>query len=328
MATLHRRRHNLVYGTLGASLTSGGTSITFAAALKEGGSGGTNITTLGTDEYLPLTIEDEVVYLTAYTSGATSGTISRGQEGTTAAAHNNGVAFANTETKRDGGWLDPIVNRLDAANANDDEFLTGTLDGAWTRVDYSNAGAVTWTPGGGLLSAKHDGGDAAQGLHALMRSMSGLSSPVTIQTAVRLFGGVPTGVLMMGLIFANGTTAGSGAQVVLEVHLSPPSSSAGLNVALRSWTGYNAFNADLTGSPVAFNWAAGFIHLRLTWVSANTWRGELSGDGRSWIKFSHDSSTADSSSTMTPTQMGVFLSGYGSGATKAATFTFDHFRVS
>lgn len=103
MATTYRRRHNLVSTTLGAALATGATSITFAAALKEGGTGGSNIATLGTDEYLPLTIDNEVVYLTAYTSGATSGTIVRAQEGTVdpGADHANGTAVKNAPTKRD-----------------------------------------------------------------------------------------------------------------------------------------------------------------------------------------------------------------------------------
>jgi hypothetical protein len=100
MATTFRRRHNLLSNTLGAALTTGSTSITFGSALQEGGS---NIATLGTDEYLPLTIESEVVYLTAYTAGATSGTVVRARENTVdpGVSHANGTAVKNAPTKRD-----------------------------------------------------------------------------------------------------------------------------------------------------------------------------------------------------------------------------------
>lgn len=100
MATTFRRRHNLLSNTLGAALATGATSITFGSALQEGGS---NIATLGTDEYLPLTIESEIVYLTAYTAGATTGTVARAKESTVdpGVDHPNGAAVKNTPTKVD-----------------------------------------------------------------------------------------------------------------------------------------------------------------------------------------------------------------------------------
>lgn len=90
MAELYRKRYNGVDGVTlaGGGLTNSATSITFSAALQ---SMGANIATLATDEYLPLVIENEIVYLTAYTAAATTGTISRGKEGTTGAAHSAGV---------------------------------------------------------------------------------------------------------------------------------------------------------------------------------------------------------------------------------------------
>lgn len=98
MANEKRRRHNLLSGTLGASLTNVATSVTFTAALQEYGA---NIATLTSAEHLALVIDSEIVYLTAYTAGATSGTIARGQEGSTAAAHANGASFGCRPTKRD-----------------------------------------------------------------------------------------------------------------------------------------------------------------------------------------------------------------------------------
>lgn len=98
MANEKRRRHNLLSGTLGAQLTSGATTITFAAALQEFG---TNIATLASDEHLALIIESEIVYLTAYTAGATTGTVARGQEGSTDATHANATAWEHGPTKRD-----------------------------------------------------------------------------------------------------------------------------------------------------------------------------------------------------------------------------------
>jgi microcystin-dependent protein len=98
-----RLRYNNSGGVLGAALTAGATTITFAAAPP--------FATLAGTDYIPLCLDPagsalpnpsfEIAYLTAYTLGATSGTITRGQEGTTGKAHNNGAAWAQAPTAAD-----------------------------------------------------------------------------------------------------------------------------------------------------------------------------------------------------------------------------------
>lgn len=95
-----RLRYNLLETTLGAQLNAAATSITFAAKLTAADG---DIPTIASPDYLPLTIGDEVVYLTAYTSEATTGTISRGEEGTTDATHSSGAAVENNPTALDFG---------------------------------------------------------------------------------------------------------------------------------------------------------------------------------------------------------------------------------
>lgn len=80
---------------LGASLTNVATAVDFNAALKHGG--GIAVPTIVAPEYIPLSIVDpttlavaEVVWLTAYVAGATTGTIVRGKEGTAGVAHTSG----------------------------------------------------------------------------------------------------------------------------------------------------------------------------------------------------------------------------------------------
>lgn len=85
MADENRVRKDFESGTLGAQLTAGGTTITFGAA--------PGFATLAADEHIPLIIGTEIVYLTAYTSGATTGTVARGQEGTSDVTHTNGSAW-------------------------------------------------------------------------------------------------------------------------------------------------------------------------------------------------------------------------------------------
>lgn len=82
-----RLRYDGLSTTLGADLT--GTSISFATPLTH--AGGTAVPTIGAGNYIPLSIMTsagrlaEIVYLTAYTAGATTGTVIRGQEGTSSA---------------------------------------------------------------------------------------------------------------------------------------------------------------------------------------------------------------------------------------------------
>lgn len=102
-----RLRYNGLRGTLGGSLTNSATSVTFGAALSY--NNGTAVPTITGSDYIPLTILDssgnlsEVVNLTAYTSGATTGTIARGQEGTSGVSHASGDKWVQGATVRDIG---------------------------------------------------------------------------------------------------------------------------------------------------------------------------------------------------------------------------------
>lgn len=94
-----RLRYTLVATTLGAGIDDDDTAVTFAGKLTgvEG-----DVPTISSPDYLPLLIGDpaspggcEVAYLTDYTTGATAGTILRGQGGSTAQAHASGVRVVN-----------------------------------------------------------------------------------------------------------------------------------------------------------------------------------------------------------------------------------------
>jgi hypothetical protein len=90
-----RLRYDNAVGTLGGSLTAGATSITFASA--------PSFATLTGSDYIPLVLDPasgiapntnyEVVHLTAFTAGATTGTIARGQDGSSAQTHANGATW-------------------------------------------------------------------------------------------------------------------------------------------------------------------------------------------------------------------------------------------
>lgn len=104
-----RLRYNGLTTELGSSLSSGATSVSFASPLTH--SGGVSVPTVSGSDYVPLSLLDgdgrvaEIVYLTAYTSGATSGTVTRGREGTTGVAHASGAVVLNAPTVGDFGGL-------------------------------------------------------------------------------------------------------------------------------------------------------------------------------------------------------------------------------
>lgn len=88
---MSRLRYNNQYGQLGADPGSTGTSITFSVA--------PDFATITGSDYIPLTLDPgkstfEIVYLTAYTQGQTTGTITRAAEDAThwpAVAHPSGT---------------------------------------------------------------------------------------------------------------------------------------------------------------------------------------------------------------------------------------------
>lgn len=85
MANELRVRGNLVSGTLSSSLTNVATSMS-AAGLA-------NLPVVDATNHAVIVIENEIVYVTAHTAGATTATIARQKDNTTAAAHNSGVAW-------------------------------------------------------------------------------------------------------------------------------------------------------------------------------------------------------------------------------------------
>lgn len=92
MATTYPKRYNFQTGTGSVS----GTTITFDAA--------PSFATLSTDEYIPITFvhatpaSSEIVYLTAYTSGATTGTVVRAREGTSEGTWNAASTWEHAPT--------------------------------------------------------------------------------------------------------------------------------------------------------------------------------------------------------------------------------------
>lgn len=97
---MSRLRYNNLVAALDGALDDSDDTITLAAALSYAGG---NVPTLGAGDYLALSIDDEIVYLTDYTEADTDGSIARGQEGTAAAAHDDGAVVTHGPTTADFG---------------------------------------------------------------------------------------------------------------------------------------------------------------------------------------------------------------------------------
>lgn len=162
MAPVVRVRFNNLAGKLGGSLTATSTTITFAGPLTYDGA--IAVPTIAAPDYIPLTLEPgsgnfEVVWLTAYTQAATTGTILRGVEGAPV-GHANGVSFAHAQTVMDfavnqpgiympPGWNQNWAAKLQGAPASKPVVAcvgTSIINGSWASSLYSKG----WS---GLLRA-------------------------------------------------------------------------------------------------------------------------------------------------------------------------------
>lgn len=320
MATTYRLRYNLLYGTLGAALTNADTAITFAAALKEGGPSGTNIATLGVDEYLPLTIDDEVVYLTAYTSGATTGTITRGNEGTVAAAHANGANFVSAPSKLDipAGWLDRGVfaastpyRRGDIFTYGSHRFLVVSPFTSGSTFNPSQAvpldaltvdNPATWTTAT-AEDQEFDGTGSALPSGWSWFNQGTATSQLDYGALTLSFDPAATGIILHGVVRA--VPAASTWTMTAKLGLGAMKATRGVGIILREsataksvlfgtsddfdlrlmpWTSDTAAGTDLTtASPTRISSLPSYYRLRRN--SATSWDTEWSPDGVAWFKF-------------------------------------------
>jgi len=250
----------------------------------------------------------EIVWITVHTAGATTATIQRAQEGTSARNHDRDTPWIHAATAADYGTgvgRDRAWQKATAASTLDDEFNDSSLDPAWVRYDTAAVGAtpVVWTEGADVLSVVHQGSasDNAGPAHCLLRPIGALTSPMTIEGAFRMMRRYATNYQMWGLIMTDGVAQSSKAVWVM------PFGNTGIGASNQLST--RVFARLDGGEAAAYgntNWEliGGAWYQRLRWSAANTFQTEYSCDGVSWYRFP----TADISFTMTPTHVGVGLS--------------------
>lgn len=194
-----RLRYNGLSGALGGSgLTSSATSITFAAALTH--SNGTNVPTIVAPDYIPVSILDgtghlsEVVWLTAYTAGATTGTGTRGKDGTTGVSHSSGDKLVQGPLVADPGGWSPFIDDALGSTAGFKTALSGTwsiVGGVLNQSSTAAAfGAITYDtvlghPRAAEVEMNYTGGTGADRQMGIYISSSNVSSgnlSVTLQS--------------------------------------------------------------------------------------------------------------------------------------------------
>lgn len=320
-----RLHYNLVRSALDGAIDDTVTTFDITAPLREGGNLGALIPDVSGGNVLAIRVDDEIMHVTAYTSGSsTITTVSRGEDDTVPAAHSDAAVVKHVIAKADVvalGVRDRLWLPGDDPYGLDDEFNDSSLDAAWTRVDRSgNSAGLTWTEDADVLSLLHNSGtDNSSELHVLLKSLGGLSAPVTIETATRVFAPYATNYTMTGLCLADGTTYGAGKQIITMPFAYSGIAGPG-RLSVRSYTGFDTgitvfgdADYDVGGGTPLFQ--------RLKWTAANTFEAWFSPDGVSWLRFPNSTQ----SYTMTPTHFGLLHSHWGS-ALRSVT-TFDYVRV-
>lgn len=308
---MSRRRLNGISTTLGSSLTSSATSITFAAALTY--NGGTNVPTLSGSDYIVLSILNtsgnviEIVYLTAYTAAGTSGTIVRGREGTTGAAHASG---------------DPVISGptvVDISDPSPPPRVPGTQDDEFdslSSVSWSNGptAPTTWDINStiankGYLRANGSGGSFVSVLQAIPGSYP-FTAIMRVNSNRR--GGSNLG---LGLVLGPATPTTSSKILWLG-----PNYNGGSQVWQR--LSYNSWStSSFVGATTcnAFNNWDGAMWIKLVATSATSLALYLSVDGDIWTLVESGLNPG-----FTPGVMGVGMSENGTADLEGAV---DFFRV-
>jgi hypothetical protein len=255
-----------------------------------------------------ISIEGEILLI-----GAKSGTTFTVEErafdnSIPAATHPDGASVKHVLVADDFRyrWQDVIVDR--PFDVLDDEFD----DEDHSNLNKVNLGTANWTESNGILSCLF-GGQTTNQTAASLTTLSTLGIGSAAQTAVRLMAGANTanaGVLLS----SGGTTTDS---VVWQYAILTPGSST-MSLALRSGTFLST--STLHFSTNVNHMIGGWIHMRLVWVSVNTFRAWWSPDGISWSDFGQGAHVI--TGVNPPTRMGLGVSARGGSGDKIASFEY------
>jgi hypothetical protein len=197
------------------------------------------------------------------------------------------------------GYFEPAFAPPATPNAADDEFDTDTItSGAWAVLNpsgtFSRAIRNGWFDFGVIGQSNNHG-------NALLKANTvSIGDHLTVAHRILTIGTGGFFSPIVGPVFANGAVVGSSFAGTLYLG----------DYRFGGETG--AFNAMTNTFPSTQNVrvVGPTIYTRITYVSANTWRTEISVDGFRWSRLN----LANYSYTMTPTHIGILISGWSSGA--------------
>lgn len=252
-------------------------------------------------------IESEVVLVTAVSGN--DWTIEREYDDSIpASVHPDGSTIKHVLVADDFDhrWQDVLVTR--PYGDTDDEFDDGDHSG----LAKVTLGSTAWTESNGILSCLFSG-QSTDETAAALESLSTIGIGSGVQTAVRLMTREDTA--NAGPIFSSGGTT---TDSVIWQHASLVPGSSELNLVLRSGTYADTSTShfSVTMDPMIGGW----IHMRLVWVSVNTFRAWWSPDGISWSDFGQGSFAI--AGVNPPTRMGVGVSARGGSGDKIASFEY------
>lgn len=302
-----------VSGKLDAALAAADTTIS--------GPGLADLPVIDAAAYVPLSLfvrdatslritQREVVWVTAHAAGATTATVLRAQEGTTAKTWAIGDQFAVALTAAD---LPPL-GRIDAPNSAEtsvDEFVGSALHADWVRVDPGVATNHRWSQVGGRLVAEQLGGtDPGGELHCLLRPIgAAMAIGDAFVTCTTLFpGSYPVNYTMGGLVVADGAVPTS--NIAHTLHFI--TTGAGAVVDTRGGTIAASASASPNMQPIPMP----RLFNRLVLAAAGSWRTDISFDGETWLI------GAAFARALTPTHVGFLNSSWGSAVKGAVHYEF------
>lgn len=220
------------------------------------------------------------------------------------------------------GWVKYLRERLSSETANgDDDFFTSDTSADYTTTTVS--GTATWTldANHNLLSVKFDDQTASDAA-AYLKALTSPTAPVTIETAVRVWGVEITTseFAMVGLVLADGTTAAANS-VALEFAYGGQNNYTQMTLREGTLTNVSGTSTQAIKSDAHFHQATiqSHMYMRLMWLSTTTVAAAFSMDGVTWTDFGVADHTI---SSFTPTHAGFYVTTWGGNDEAYAAFEY------
>jgi|GEM_PF-4293162 len=195
------------------------------------------------------------------------------------------VLVKNSATNYDAIWSYPVKNRVYCPSGTnlgyDDEFDNGSLDAAWTKIDYGS-NSTDWYEVADVkgLSFQHNNiiTDKCSGI---LKDIAGLPAPFYIETAL-IFASPPQAYPALGLLLSTTNVDGTGYQADGAIYEALYASTIPqITSVVKIWSNFSAVVSDNSYSRIDAGGFSNEIYLRLAFAS-NTVYLYTSIDGVVW----------------------------------------------